>query len=141
VTSTHRRGIDVGGVQLDPAQGGGQRGAHRARAAAQVDDDGRPFGILPGGHRGPAGEVGGLPDQELAAAARYEDPRIQGYPQPAELRPAQDVLEGLAGRPLVHHGGQDVRRLGRGDEQPRLVLGEDTARVAEPADNGRPGMI
>ena len=31
--------VDVGGVQLGDVQDGGQRGTHRTRAAAQVDDD------------------------------------------------------------------------------------------------------
>jgi len=134
-------------MQLDRAERLGQRRAHRARAAAQVDDDNRarrggvlPGGVLPGGRGGPAGEGGGPADQELGAAARYEDAGVHRYPQAAELRPAEDVLERLAGGPLVHHGGQGSRCPRRGDEQPRLVFGEDAARGPEPGDGGRPVM-
>ena len=35
----HGRRVDVGGVQLDPHDGGGHRGRDGARAAAQVDHD------------------------------------------------------------------------------------------------------
>ena len=85
-------------------------------------------------------ESGGPADQELGAAARYEDAGVYGYPQAAELRPAEDVLEGLAGGTPVHHGGQAGRRPSRGHEQPRLVLGENTARCPQPGDDGRPGV-
>jgi hypothetical protein len=85
--------------------------------------------------------VGGGPaDQELGAAARYEDAGIHRDPQAAELGPAENVLERLAGGPPIHHGGQGGRCPRRGDEQLRLVLGEDTARGPEPGDGGRPVM-
>ena len=135
----HRGGVDVDGVQLDPVQGRDQRGAHRARAAAQVDDDGSwPGEDLAGVAGGTAGE-GGLADEELGAAAGYEDPGVHGDPQAAELRPAEDVFEGQAGDPPVHHGGEVGRRPRRGDEQPRLVLGEDTAGGPKPGDDGGSG--
>ena len=38
--------------------------------------------------------------------ARYEDSGVHGYPQAAELRPAEDVLEGQAGGSPVHHGSE-----------------------------------
>src|SRR5262249_23709945 len=57
-------------------------------------------------------------------------------PQAAELDPAQDLFEGQAGDPSVHHGGQLGRRPGRVDEQLRLVLGEDTAGGPEPGGDG-----
>ena len=44
----HRGGVDVDGVQLDPVQGRDKRGADRARAAAQVDDDSPATGSRPG---------------------------------------------------------------------------------------------
>ena len=79
-------------------------------------------------------------DEELGAAAGHEDSRVHGDPQAAELRPAQDVLKGQAGHPPVHHGGQLGRGLGGRDEQPGLVLGEDTAGGPEPGgDGGRGG--
>ena len=116
--------LDVGGVQFRAGHGRGHRDADRARAAAQVDDDStRP------GHRD------GLPDEELGTAARHEDPGVHGDPQPGEFRPAQDMLKGLAGDPLVHHRVQLAGGPGRGDEQLGLVLGEDAARGPEPGDD------
>ena len=127
--------IEVGGVQLDLAEGRGERHTERPRATAQVHDDGPG---LSGGRL--AGEGNGLADQELGAAAGHEDAGVHGDPQAAELRPAEDVLERLAGGPPVQHGGQGGRCPRRGDEQPRLVLGEDAARGPEPGDGGRPVM-
>ena len=130
-------------MQLDLAQGRGQRGAHRTRAAAQVDDDNLP---LDGGRRRPGGARGrarapglagarGLADEELGATAGDEYSRADGYPQATEVRPADDMFEGRAGDPLVHHGVEVGRRACRGDEQPRLVLREDAAGRAEPGDD------
>jgi hypothetical protein len=147
----HRRGVDVGRVQLHPAQGRGERGAHRARAAAQVDDDGpRPGGYRPPwahpGPRwpGPPREGGGraderdrLFDEELGPAAGHEDAGVNGYLQATELRPAEDVLERQARGAAVDHSGEVRRGPGRRDEQLRLVLGEDAAGGAEPGDDGR----
>ena len=117
-------------MQFGAAQGGRQRRAERARAAAQVDDDRRVQA---------AGQTGGLPDEELRTAARHEDPGVHGDPQAAELRPAKDVFEGKAGDAAVDHDGQ-VGGGGRGgDEQLGLVLGEDAAGDAEPRDDGGPG--
>jgi len=84
---------------------------------------------------GLAGQVGGLADEELGAVAGHEDSRVHGYPQPAELGPADDVFDGHPGGSPVHHGGEVGGRLCRGDEQPRLVLGEDAAGRPEPADD------
>src|SRR5664280_1952087 len=57
--------------------------------------------------------------------------------QAAELRPAEDVFEGQAGGSPVDHGGEIGSRPCRGDEQPRLVLGEDTAGGPKPGDDDR----
>jgi hypothetical protein len=92
-------------VQLNPVQGRGQRGAHRARAAAQVDDDSLwrvddpscGTGDQPGNGGGVsdlAGETSRLTDEKLGAPAGYENPGVHSYPQGAELRPAEDVLKG-----------------------------------------------
>ena len=117
-------GVDVDGVQLDGFHYGGQRSAYRARTATQVDDD-RPC----------RSERYGLVDQELGAPARYEDPGVHRYPLAAELRPAQYVFQRQPGDSPVHHLDQAGRRTGGGDEQPRLVFGEDTSGGAESGDD------
>ena len=73
-----------------------------------------------------------LLDEELGAAARHEDARIDSDAQPAELGPAEDLLQRQARRPLLHHGVELIRGPGPGDEQPGLVFGEDAARGPEP---------
>ena len=111
-------------MQLDPLQRRDQRGAHRARAAAEVDDDSsRP------------GEAGGLTDEELGADAGDEHAVVDDDPQAAELGPAENVFERQAGHSPVDHGGEVGRRARRGDEQPRLVLGEHTAGGPKPGDD------
>ena len=123
----HRGRVDVDCVQLDPGGGPGGRGqcgADRARAATQVNDN----GTWPG-------QGGGLVDEELGAAARDEDTGVHGDPQAAELRPAEEVFEGHAGGSPIHHGGDVVRGAGCADEQPRFVLGEDTAGRPKPGDD------
>ena len=44
---------------------------------------------------GPARQDGAAPDEELGAAAGHEDAGLDGDPQAAELRPAEDVLQRL----------------------------------------------
>ncbi len=88
------------------------------------------------GGGGPVGEGGGVVDEELGAAAGHEDSGVHGYPQTAELRPAEDVFQRQAGGSLVHHRGEVGRRPCRSDQQPRLVLGEDTAGGPKPGDDG-----
>jgi hypothetical protein len=131
----HRSRVDVDGVQLDPVQGRDQRCAHRARAAAQVNDDSSWPGEGLAGAGSLAGQGGGLVDEELGAAAGYEDSGVHGYPQAAELRPAEDVFERQASGSPVHHGGEVDPRPCRGDEQLRLILGEDTAGGPKPGDD------
>jgi len=80
-------------VELDPFEGRGQRRAHRARAAAQVNDDGSWRDALIGAADSLAGQGGGLTDEVLGAAAGLEDSGVHGYSQAAELRPPEDVLE------------------------------------------------
>ncbi len=93
--AAHRGRFEVDGVQLGPFQRCDERGPHRARSAAQVDDD----GSWPG-------QGGGLADEELGARAGYEDFWVHGYPQAAELSPAEDVLEGQAGGLPIHNRGE-----------------------------------
>jgi len=76
----------------------------------------RKSGGVIGGAGSLPGERGGMADEELGAAAGYEDAGIHCYPQAAELRPAEDVLQGLAGGSPVHHGGEVGRRTCRRDE-------------------------
>ena len=83
----------------------------------------------------PLEQVVGWADQELGAAAGHEDAGVHGDPQAAELRPAEHVLQGLAGGPPVHHGRQVGKRGGPGHEQLRFVLGEDAAGRPKPGDH------
>lgn len=103
-------------MEFGPAQRRGERGAEGAGAAAQVDDD-----------RSGTGEGGGLPDQELGAAAGYEDAGADGDPQAVELGPAEDVFQGKPGDPPFDHGGDRGGTGGGGEDQFRLVLGEYAA--------------
>jgi hypothetical protein len=113
----HRGRVDIDGVQPDPVQCRDQRGSHRARAAAQVnDDESWPGDGLAGRTGALAGEAGGPAHEELGAAAGYEDRGVHGYPQAAELRPAEDVFQGLAGGSPVHHGVQFGRIVRRAEE-------------------------
>jgi len=134
--------VDVSGIQFDPVQGSVQRGTHRARAAAQVDDN-RPRAAGRAGICGRrlAGQGDGLAHEKLGAVPRDEYARIHDYPQAAELRPAHHLLQGQARGPLVQHGGEFGRGARRGAEQLRLVLSKDTARGPEPGDDVglRPG--
>src|SRR6185312_5357277 len=87
----HRDGVDVGGVQLDPAQQRGERDAERPAAAAQVDHDDVTV------HR--SDERRGVPDEKLGTPPGYEHARVDGDPSAAELGPAEDVFEGNTGDP------------------------------------------
>ena len=135
----HRCRIDVAGVHLgihiDRMQRGGQRGADRAGAAAQIHHDERP-----GWGRPSAGQRDRPADHELGAAPGHEHPRRHRYPQAAELGPADHLLQRQPGRAPVRHGGEIGERTGGGDEQPGLVLGEHTASRPKPGDQGRPGL-
>jgi hypothetical protein len=104
------------------------RHADRAAAAREVDH-GRSPGAARGRQRGRAA------GEQLGAPARYEDARIDRHPQPAELDPAEDVLQRQPRHPPPHHARERVRRGGRVDEQPRLVLGEHAARGAQLSDD------
>src|SRR5262249_32888947 len=57
-------------------------------------------------------------------------------PQAAEIRPAKDVLQRVAGRTPVHHRGQLGGGGGRGQEEGRLVLGGEKPRGAEAGGDG-----
>jgi hypothetical protein len=121
--AAHGDGVDVRGVQFDrtvPDVGESlqESGPDRPRAAAEVDDH---TGARRGGQR--------LVDEELAAVTRHED------------RPAEHVLERLAGHPTADQDRQLGRRPGLGPQQARLVLGEDAAGGAKGGDEigGRRG--
>jgi hypothetical protein len=130
----HLGRVDVDGMQFDRAEGRGQCGAYRPRAAAQVDND-RPRAVGGPPGAGGAGARGGLLDEELAAAARNEDAGAHGYPQPAELGPPNHLLDRQAGGAPVHHDVELGWGRSRAAQQPRLILGEDAAGGAEPADD------
>ena len=131
----HRGGVDVGGVQLDAArfgaaQGGGDREAERASAAAQIDDHG------PG--RLVSQRDGGV-DQELAAAAGNEHPGVHEDPQAVELGPPDHLLERQAADPPLDQR-VEFGRAARGlCEQPGLILREHAAGGAQPRHDGLVG--
>jgi hypothetical protein len=120
-----RRGrVDVGCEQFDLVNGRDQRGAHRARAAADVDDK-SPW--LAKGRR--------LLDQELGATTRHEDSRAHRYAQAAKVGPAENVFEGKAGGSPIDHGGEVSRGRCGGDEESGFLLGVDTAGGPKPGDD------
>ena len=123
--------IEVDGVHLGVRHGRGERGGDRARAAAQVDNNGSGAG------QRASEKKNSLLDKELGTASWHEDPGLHGDPQPAELGPAEDLLQRQAGRPPLDHGGKLARAAGRGHEQPGLVLGEDAARGPQPGRHDR----
>ncbi len=120
--------VDVGRVQLQARHGRVDGGADRARPTAQVNHE-------RSGPGGGADQAHRLADEQLTAPAGDEYAASDGDPPPAELSPAQDVLERLTrAAPLdepIELGGRP-RRL---EQQGRFVLGEDTAGRAEPADD------
>ena len=76
----------------------------------------------------------GLRDQERRALPGHEHAGIDGDPQAAELRPAEQRLQRRAVDP---RGGEGVELGGRqaaAPQQPRLVLGEHAARRAQAGD-------
>jgi hypothetical protein len=114
--------VEVGRVHLDVRADGQQGGAEGAAAAAEIE-----------GHRAGPGGLDREPEQELAAAARHEDPGLQGDPDPAELRPAQDLLQRAAALAVAQHPLEVVGRARCRDQQRRLILGEHAPGRAEPA--------
>jgi hypothetical protein len=123
--------VDVGGVQLGTAERRYDRDADGAGAAAEVDNDRAP--VL----RSELGHGDGLAHEELAATTRHEDAVVDGYPEPAELSPAEDVLEWKTADPPVDHGGEVCRRPRGVSEQSCLVLGEHAACRPQPRHNRR----
>jgi len=126
--ATHGGWVDVGGVHLDPRHRGEQRGPHGTRAATQVEH-----------HRARFGERDGVVGEELGAAARHEHPGVDLDPQATEFRPADQVFQRQPGGPLADQGVKFRECRGRGDQQPRLVLGEDTTGGTKPGDNDGEG--
>ena len=87
----HRRRVHVHPVQgRHPGRGRRDRRADRPVAAAQVDH-----------HRRPRAHGERLLDQEAGPGPRHEHPRRDHQPQPAELRPAEDVLQWLPRHPSL----------------------------------------
>ncbi len=141
--AAHGGRVDVRRVQLRPAESGRQGRADRARAAAQVHDDGLPGsgsgpGFGPGLGLGPC-RGQGLFYEELGAPAGYEDTRFHGDPQAAELRPPDDELEGQPGCPAFDQRGDVTRGRRGGDDQFCLVLGEDASGGPECGHHGVTG--
>jgi hypothetical protein len=125
VGAGHGNRVDVGGVDLDVAprreEAGRDGAAECPAAAAQVDQQHRAG-------TGVGGACGRLPDQQLGPLPGHEH---AGCHQPAaavELGPAHQVLQrepaDARGGELLEAGGVAVGGLG---DDPRLVLGEDTA--------------
>jgi hypothetical protein len=101
------------------------RDAEGAGAAAEVYD-GRAWW----------GEQQSLRDQVLRTPAWHEHAWVEQDPQAAEVCVADDVFERQPGDALLNHVGELGVVAGRGDQQVRLVLGEDAAGGAEGADDG-----
>ncbi len=76
-----------------------------------------------------------LLDEQLRPRPGHEHTRADPHPDPAERRPAQQVLERLAGDPAGHQR-LERRRVagGRLQEQRGLVLGVHAPRRAQPRD-------
>jgi hypothetical protein len=72
----------------------------------------------------------------LRTPARHEHTGVQQDPETTEVREAYDVFERQPGDALLDHVGEFGVVAGRGDQQVRLVLGEDAAGGAEGADDG-----
>jgi hypothetical protein len=127
--------IEVGGIHVETVDRRRKCRADGTRTAAEIHDDRPPptrgFGALRGP---PAGDDHGLVGQELGTAAGDEDAGIHGDSQAVELGPAHDVFEWQPGDAAVDHGGELGRVPGGGQEQFRLVLGEDATGGAESCD-------
>ena len=121
-------GVDVDGVQREPRHRRAQRGRDRRGPAAQLDDHGA-------GPQERDREV----DEQLGAAAGHEHPGADGDARPAELHPAQQVLQRLARDAPVDQGGEVGGGGGGVDEQPGLLLGEDAAGRTQGGHDGCEG--
>ena len=124
----HGSRVEVRRVHLEAGHRRPQGRAHGTRAAAEIDHD--RAGRQPGQGAG---------DQQLRASARHEHPAGDRHPQPAEVGPAHHHLERGAGDALGDQSLELGRGAGLGDEQGCLLLGEDTARGAQPRDDLRQG--
>ena len=115
--------VDVRGVQPHrPSYG--QGGPERTRAAAQVHHQGRPGTAVQ--------QAFGLVDEQPGAVPRHEDAGLDDHPDPAELRPPDDVLQRLAGDPAGGHRRELLGGPGGVEQQRGLLLGEHAAGRAEP---------
>ena len=128
----HRGRLDVGGVQLDPRDGPRHHHPEAARTAAQVDHDRRTTG------RDRPRQGDRLARQQLGAPPGHEHAGVQGDPQPAELRPADHLLQRVTRAACRDHPGELVGTVGRADQQVGLVLGEHAPGRPQPLDHRRP---
>jgi hypothetical protein len=108
-------------VRLSEDEGGNDRTADGAGAAAQVHDD----------RSGSGQQVDRHVHEELRAASGHEDPRLDGHPLAAELDPAEDLLQGLSGHATGDHRLEPGRGRGGVDDQRRLVPGIDAAGLSK----------
>jgi hypothetical protein len=107
-------------MQFDLAipETGGNGDPERARATTEIDDDGR------GARRATPNR---LRNEVLGSAPRHEHTWPDGYLEPAELRPADHLLQRQPGNASGDQGAELRRGVGRGDQQGSFVLGEDAA--------------
>jgi hypothetical protein len=110
-------------VQHQARDRGQQRGTDRSAATAQVED-----------HVARAHQPGGLGDEQGCALPGHEYTRVDGDPQAAEVRPAEQLLERHAGDPGGDEPFELTGRSRRRHEQGRFVLGEHTTGSAQPGD-------
>ena len=112
-------GLDVGRVQLDVRTCGVDGRGDRARAAAELHDDGVAHAVE---------QRDRLLDQQGRPASGHEHTRLDDDAQTAELGPAQHLLQRQAGDAALDHRLELVGRRRGLDDQRRLVLGEHAAR-------------
>ena len=119
------------GFTVTVAEAPGHSQTQRPGPAAQVEHHHRHVRL----RRLPA-EGDRLADQKLRPPPRHEHPGLDRDPQPAELGPAQDLLQRQPRDPLAHHRGQLGVRPRRRDQQLSLILGEHASRRAQRGHHG-----
>ena len=125
--AAHRHVVVVDRVELRRPELGSDGDSHRPGAAAQVDHNWAETARRAGD---------GLFHQVLGATPRDEHPSLDIDPHPAEVDPAEYVLERCA-RDSSFNQGSDVRAsAARSEDQPRLVVGEHAASCRQPRRDG-----
>ena len=130
-----RRRVQVDCVQLDLLGGRSQCRCHRAGAAAQVDHHDRSGRVdRSSGRRDLRSRLAG---EVLGPAPRDEDPRVHRDPLPAELGPAEHMLERdpETRRPTIP--SRSTRSAAAATRRSSLVLSEHAAGGPQPADDVR----